>query len=60
MDSENDCRQIDFDEMHKRLYGCYPEEVEYMDEDGEPLDEDEIKEIEAETTAEVRHSLGWS
>ena len=59
MDSENDCRVIAFDEMYRRTYGCYPEDEVYEDEDGNPLDEDEIREIKKTTTHEVRKRLGW-
>ena len=59
MDTPYECRAIDFDETYRRMYGCYPDEEVYEDEDGNPLDEDEIREIKRTTTREVRKRLGW-
>ena len=59
MDTPMECRQMDFEEKYRGIYGCYPDEEVYEDEDGNPLDEDEIDEIERERTKEVRRQLGW-
>lgn len=56
-DSEN--RAQDFDEKYFGLYGCYPEDETYEDEDGEPLPECEIKAIKNERIQNVRKALGW-
>lgn len=56
-DSEN--RAQDFDEKYFGLYGCYPEDEVYEDEDGEPLPDSEIKAIKSERIRNVRKALGW-
>ena len=59
MNTDLENRQEDFDNCYLRTYGCYPEDEDYTDEDGNPLDEDEIREIEDERTRCVRRKLGW-
>lgn len=59
MDSDAECRAIAFDEKYRDIFGCYPDEEIYEDEDGEPLDDEYIEEIERERTQTVRRALGW-
>lgn len=51
MDTPNECRQIEFEERYRYLFGCYPDEEVY---------EDDREEIEKERTKIVRKSLGWN
>lgn len=60
MDSPDDCRAIAFDNKYRFLYGCDPQEEVYEDEDGEPLEEDEIRAIKREREHKVRRALGWN
>ena len=59
MDSIEECRAIDFDNMYFSTFGCYPEDEIYEDEDGEPLDDYDRREIERERNRVVRRKLGW-
>lgn len=59
MDTDTECRAMDFDEKYRGLYGCYPDEEIYEDENGEPFPDEYIKEIERERTRTVRKALGW-
>ena len=52
MDTPMECRQIAFEEKYRDLYGCYPDEEVYEDED-------EKDEIDRERTRAVRKALGW-
>ena len=60
MDTPWECRVMDFDEMYRSIYGCYPDEEVYEDDEGNPLDKDEIDEIDRERTRVVRRALGWN
>ena len=59
MDTPWECRIMDFDEKYRDIYGCYPDEEVYEDDEGNPLDKDEIDEIDRERTRVVRRALGW-
>ena len=59
MDTDSEYRAIDFGNKYFELYGCYPEDEVYEDEDGNPLPDEEISAIERERTRSVRKALGW-
>ena len=59
MDTDAECRAMVFDEKYRGLYGCYPDEEVYEDEDGNPLSDCDISLIERERTQTVRRALGW-
>ena len=56
MDTPWECRIMEFDEKYRSIYGCYPDEEVYEDDEGNPLDKDEI---DRERTRVVRRALGW-
>ena len=59
MDTPEECRQIKFENKYRDIYGCYPDEEVYEDEDGNPLSDYDIRSIERERTQTVRRVLGW-
>lgn len=59
MDTDTECRAMAFDEKYRGLYGCYPDEEVYEDEDGNPLSDYDIRSIERERIQTVRRALGW-
>lgn len=56
MDTESECRAMDYDEKFFSIYGCYEEDITVDDFDG---NEEEYKAFKRDSVRTVRKALGW-